>query len=453
MEFTETQIQKGIDSIRIKIIQVLHEFQAKHRDDFGSKCLPVLYGSVVREYIHTRHACIPKLIPKESDLDIFIPRSEVGVNVRDAFQAYLCAETEVFFKVKSLYGWTSQYTNSHVTRLVLDERHPLLKGNGIWLAVDIVLQKDIMYPDFTCNQLCINPLGKLSILNLSCIHSWETSEQLEAFLHPSFEWFQNCSVFPLETRLDVVSILEFQIQKRMAHVLLYNPRKWFDLFQLESSLQYLDYVRRICINRSSRLLRAGWKIHGIMHGMMMTFGTVCLKCANCEEYNLPKSYAIFLGSRRKRKVKHNWVLRLDGEETRNMKEGSPFPYEIFSTRVYNSDNESSDNSDEELSDNSHEKTSEKESSGNEPSSNESSNNSDNQSRDISRETKQQSIPKQATSDKESSNTSRETTQQSTHEQATSDNTQSRRKLQIKNYTLLVTCGNCGHTGPFCRSFI
>ena len=223
MEFTPSQIRKGIDLIREKIIQLLHAFQANHRDEFGFKCLPVLYGSVVREHLYKRQVATTKSLSKDSDLDICVPQSEVNVKVRDTFRAYLQVNTDSIFEMTSRYPGTLQYTNAHVTRLVFNDKHPLLKEGGIRLVVDIVLQKGVMYPDFTCNQLCVDPSGGLSVMELSNRHSWVTSQRMAKFLHPCFNRFQQCSVLPPATRLDPISMLMSQIQYKIGHLYAAAP--------------------------------------------------------------------------------------------------------------------------------------------------------------------------------------------------------------------------------------
>jgi hypothetical protein len=443
MELTPSQIQKGIDLIRHNIIQLLHAFQANHQDEFGSKYLPVLYGSVVREQLHRRHVSVANSLSRHSDLDIFIPQSEVDVKVRDAFRAYLQVNTDSVFEMTFQHLGPSQYTNAHVTRLVFDDKHPLLKEGGIRLVVDLVLQKGVMYPDFTCNQLCVDPSGKLSVMELSTRHSWVTSQRIAKFLHPSFHRFQQCSVFPTATRLDPTSMLVSQIQYKIAHVLLYSPEQWVDLFQPECALQYLQYVRRICIQRSRKLLRTGWKIHGIMHGTKMHVGSLTLRCHNCAEYNLPKSYAIFLGSRNRQYVKYNWVLRLDGERAQKVNEGDVFPYEIFATEAYTQED------DEEVSSTSED----------EPSST-SEDDPPSAPEDYKPADTSASKPADNADTSNAAHDSKQNTTPTGNHETFPDNhaalengTDSVCKLQIKRSTLLVTCGSCGYRGPFCKDFI
>ena len=454
MELTPSQVQKGVDLIRDKIIQLLHAFQANHQNEFGSKCLPVLYGSAIREHLYRRHVSIANSLSEHSDLDILFPRSEVDVKVRDAFQAYLQTNTNSVFEMTSRYPDTLKYTNAYVSRLVFDDKHPLLKEGGIRLVVDLVLQKGAMYPDFTCNQLCVDASGKLSVMELSNRHSWVTSQRIAKFLHPSFHRFQQCSVLPLATRLDPTSMLVSQIQYKMGHVLLYSPKQWVDLFQPECVLQYLQYVRLICIRRLRKLLRAGWKIHGIMHGTKMLFGRPALKCNNCDEYNPPRSYAIFLGSRNRQQVKYNWVLRLDGERARKVKEGDAFPYEIFSADVYAQEDEqevSSTSEDDPSSTSEDDPSSASEDDPSSVSEDDPSSASEHYKHVDNADTLN-NLSNNVNTSKLSHDSKQNTTPPDNHT-TLEDGTNSVCKLQIKQSTLLVTCGSCGYIGPFCKDFI
>ena len=210
---------------------------------------------------------LPKdtFVPPGTDLDIYMSSKPDSVVVHlDSIVAWLKKKLSMYDI--SLRASTPHYTCHRVW--VRTHPHPL--APVIRVQLDIVTGEGTLFPDFTCNQLGVNlRTGELSVfcptmmVNPWCAYRYDLERIMQL---PEEKHVESILGGAHDLRARAVVAIKEDIKKKIARVLLFSFKRWFEnracANEVATMDYYLTYVDTIVKHRLCKLLEDGFVITG-----------------------------------------------------------------------------------------------------------------------------------------------------------------------------------------------